>query len=236
MKLGIMQPYLFPYVGYFQLMQAVDRFIIYDDVNFIKNGWINRNRLLLDGEPRYFSVPLAGASSNKKIFEVGIQPPASWRRKLVQHFTQVYARAAHRRAVLVLLERVLDTVDASASIADLARASITAVAKHLGLTSEIVPTSRIYGNETLSGQARVLDICQREGAAVYINASGGCGLYDPLAFNNNNVKLRFLSPMLKPYFQHNTSTFVPGLSILDLMANLSVEEVKNYIGMHEISE
>ena len=82
MKLALMQPYLFPYIGYFQLLSQVDRFVFYDDVNFIKNGWINRNRLSVNGTPKYFTVPLSNASSFQKICDVAITPSAGWRRKL----------------------------------------------------------------------------------------------------------------------------------------------------------
>ena len=78
MKLGIMQPYFFPYIGYWQLMNAVDRYVIYDDVNFIKGGWINRNRILMGSEVKYFNLPMQGASPFKKINEVGVQPPEQW--------------------------------------------------------------------------------------------------------------------------------------------------------------
>ena len=73
MKLAIMQPYLFPYLGYFQLIAAVDKFVFYDDVNFIKNGWINRNRLLISGKVNYITIPLSGASSFLKINQVLVQ-------------------------------------------------------------------------------------------------------------------------------------------------------------------
>ena len=93
MKLAIMQPYFLPYLGYFQLAARVDKFVFYDDVNFIKNGWINRNRLLVGGEARYFTIPLRDASSFARIADVGVQPAATWRRKMLDTVRQAYGRA-----------------------------------------------------------------------------------------------------------------------------------------------
>ena len=79
MKIAIMQPYFFPYIGYWQLIHAVDHFVIYDDVNYIKGGWINRNRILINGKPAYITVPLHKASAFKRICDTDLQPSPFWR-------------------------------------------------------------------------------------------------------------------------------------------------------------
>jgi len=223
MKLAIMQPYLFPYLGYFQLIHAADKFVFYDDVNFIKNGWINRNRLLLGGSPHYFTVPLSGASPFAAIKDVRFETPGErWKRKMRATFEQAYKGAAHRDDGLRLLDTVLATP--TESIADLARASVRVVLEHLGLRRDIVDTSQTYGNEALKGQDRILDICRRESATIYINLPGGRGLYDPTAFRSAGIDLRFIDVQLPPYAQ-GAGAFVPGLSILDAVMHCPPEEI-----------
>ena len=215
-----MQPYLFPYLGYFQLIAAVDRFVVYDDVSFIKNGWINRNRILGGGaagrepEPAYFTVPLEGASSFKAIREVGVSPDPRWRAKLLKTLAQTYARAPCFREVYPLVESVLGATEARVSA--LAVASLRAVAAYLALEAEFVPSSAAYENGELRGQERVLDICRREGATTYVNPSGGRELYARDAFAARGVTLRFLEPQLRAYPQLRPP-FVPGLSIIDVL-------------------
>jgi hypothetical protein len=234
MKLVIMQPYFFPYLGYFQLIHAADRFVFYDDVNYIKNGWINRNRLLLNGAAHYFTVPLAGASPFAPIDATRFAAADErWRRKMRETFRAAYARAPHGEAALALLERVLGT--ATDSIAELARASVKAAAEHCGLARTMRDSSRAYGNGELSGQARVLDICRREGADLYVNAPGGRGLYDEAAFRAAGLELRFLAGRLPPYRQVGAGAFVPGLSILDIVANCAPDEIGAMLADYELA-
>jgi hypothetical protein len=211
--LAVMQPYLFPYLGYFQLVHAVDRFVVLDDVTYIKGGWINRNRLCLDGDPRYFTVPLREASSNRRICDVEIAG-GDWSRKMLMTFGQAYRRAPHYAEVMPLIEGVL--ADASGPIGDLAFASLEAVFRFLGLAPEMVRTTRLYGNDSLRGQDRILDICAREGATTYVNPPGGKGLYSGRDFAARGVELRFLRPLEHEYDQGG-GPFQPWLSILDAL-------------------
>ena len=93
MKIGIMQPYFLPYIGYWQLLNAVDKYVIYDDVNYIKGGWINRNRILINKEPKYFNVKLNGASPNKLINEVEVSNDNIWQKKLLKTIEENYKKA-----------------------------------------------------------------------------------------------------------------------------------------------
>ena len=213
-KLGIMQPYFFPYPGYFQLLHAIDTLVFYDDVNFIKNGWINRNRLLLDGGPAYFTVPLANASSFERIHQVRVSTDTGWRRKLLEKMRHAYARAPQYAAVIRMVEGVVE--GETASIGDLARQSVQAVAEYLSLPCQIVPTSRAYGNDRLKGEERVIDICVREQAATYINVPGGRMLYEPRHFARQRIRLGFINPQLAAYPQFS-GAHIPALSIIDLL-------------------
>ncbi|MEN8183832.1 MAG: WbqC family protein [Myxococcota bacterium] len=180
MKLAIMQPYLFPWIGYFQLIHSADRFVVYDDVSYRKGSWINRNRVLVGGRESLFTLPMQGASPNKPIYEVGVGDMERWGKRFLKTLSQEYRKAPHFAEVHALVSGVLGFE--GDNLSDLLRHGIEVVCDHLGVATEIVPTSRSYGNEQLSGQDRVLDICEREGADVYINAIGGRSLYEPEDF------------------------------------------------------
>lgn len=213
MRVAVMQPYIFPYLGYFQLLDAVDRFVVLDDATFIRRGWINRNRILLDGEPHLFTVPLDRASPNRRICDIGLADEP-WRAKLRKKLAAAYASAPHRDETLALLERVID--EPAESIGDLARRSLQEIASQLRLETEFVPTARVYANDHLKAQERILDICRQAAARVYVNPPGGRDLYHDDDFASSGVELRFLEPELSEYDQR-VSSFQPGLSVLDAL-------------------
>jgi WbqC-like protein family len=198
MRLAIMQPYFFPYQGYFQLIASVDRFVVYDDVAYIKNGWINRNRLLGPAGPEYFTVPLNGASSFRLIRETQCAPPARWRDKMLRTLAQVYARAPERDAGMALAHRALAAADGG-SLRDLAVASLREVCAFAELSATWQDTSTNYANAALSGVDRVLDICRLENATRYVNVPGGRALYQADTFEARGIELKFLKPVLDPY-------------------------------------
>ena len=235
MTLGIMQPYLFPYIGYFQLLAAVDRFVIYDDVTFIKQGWINRNRMLINGEATFFTVPLAHKSSAVAICETEISTAPEHRRwveKTLKSFDNAYRRAPEFATTYPLLERVFGK--ATARISELAVDSIRAVAELLDIPTPIVETSSVYSNGHLHGEDRVIAICKAEGADRYVNASGGRELYAHGRFAAEGIDLRFLTPRPIEYPQFG-DTFVPWLSIIDVMMFNPVARVREYLRACEVA-
>jgi len=213
-KLAIMQPYFFPYLGYFQLVAAVDKFVFYDDVNFIKSGWINRNRINTMGQTRYFTAPLCEASSFKKINQISVKKNDIWRRKMTETIRYSYGKAPQFKIVNDLLNAVL--FSGITNISDLAKYSVTSVANYLGLTTQFVFSSSIYENSELSGVRRVIDICIKEMATEYINLPGGRNLYDGRDFSGKGIDLYFVSPCQNRYasFPGEQNT---GLSILDTL-------------------
>ena len=232
---AIMQPYLFPYLGYFQLLSAADYFVVYDDVQFIKGGWINRNRLLNNGQPLLFTVPLDAPSSNRNICDITLSSSPHWRTKLLQTVEQNYRRAAHFDQVFPLLELVF-TDSGVQTIADLVRLSLREVVAYLRLTVKIIPTSTQYDNQHLRAQSRVLDICHTEGATEYVNAQGGRELYDHETFAAHGLQLHFLRPELRPYKQLGKGEFVPGLSMIDVLMNNSVAETNELLRSYELTK
>lgn len=228
MKLAIMQPYLFPYIGYFQLAAAVDKFVFYDDVSFIKNGWINRNRMLLGDEVRYLTVPLAGASPTLKINDVLIQPRERWLRKLLESIRHAYAKAPQYPHVSKLIEQILSAPFTHISL--LASHTVTEICRYLEIDTEFVASSTRYGNAQLKGAHRVIDICANERALIYVNLPGGRALYDSETFSTRGVELAFIEPNLCPYPQFDDA-FHPALSILDVLMFNSKDRVQDMLSV-----
>ena len=217
MKLGIMQPYFLPYLGYWQLLNEVDRFVIYDDVNYIKQGWVNRNRILINNSASYITIPLAGSSSFKKICDIRLNSANNWRDKLLKTIENTYRRAPFFSEVYPVIETIIryDTDGLSQYLEH----SIRCVSSYLCIDTDIVSTSRKYQNSALTGQERVLDICILESADVYINLQGGQALYDLKTFRKSNIDLKFIFMHTKEYKQRSPG-FVPYLSILDMIMEL----------------
>jgi hypothetical protein len=233
MKLAIMQPYLFPYIGYFQLIKAVDKFVIYDDVNFIKQGWINRNAILVQDKSWMFSVPLVNQSSFSKIKEVNVNDRlyVSWQKKFLRTIEQSYRKAPFFKEVLNLVTTVFDIQENEISISELATRSLLATSAYLGINTPFVSSSSIYDNQALSGPERVIDICKKENASQYINPIGGQELYNSMEFGQS--ELEFIKSLPINYTQFNNE-FVPWLSIIDVMMFNSPEDINVMLDQFEL--
>jgi hypothetical protein len=233
MRLAVMQPYLFPYLGYFQLAHSVDRFVLFDDVNFIKRGWINRNRILLNGGAHRFTVPLEGASQNRFINQILTIKDDKWKTDLLKTIEWGYRRAPQFKPIFPLIEASVRYDERN--VARFIAHSLALVMRHVGIGAELVPTSSGYGNSTLKGQDRIIDICAREGAQAYHNAIGGRELYDGRAFANAGIELRFVRSRLREY-QHKSPTFVPGLSIIDVLMWNELSDVQTMLSDYKVVE
>jgi len=233
MKLAIMQPYFFPYIGYWQLIHAVDRFVIYDDVNFMKQGWINRNRILINGEPSYITIPLDGASPNKRICDIPMQTSPLWRKKMLKSIEFNYRKSPFFDEIFVEIDKLIS--NPASNLAEYLAKCLESLATFLGIGTEFVQSSRDYRNSRLRGQDRVLDICNREGATSYVNLPGGQALYDAASFANANIDLRFLSGRISPYPQR-VADFVPNLSIIDVLMEIGVSGVCERLGEFDLTE
>lgn len=224
MKIAIMQPYLFPYIGYFQLIKAVDKFVFYDDVNFIKNGWINRNRILINNQPHYLTVQLKGASPNKLIYEIEFTDN---RPKLLRTLYMAYRRAPQFDAVWTVIEKCLTFK--TDRISDLSIYSLKEVCNYLDVKTSFKISSNTYPEtQGLEKAARLREICIKNKAKTYINPIGGQELYNKNDFKNVGIELLYLKPTITEYNQL-ISSFVPGLSIIDVMMWNSKEQIKNML-------
>jgi WbqC-like protein family len=226
MTIAIMQPYILPYIGYLQLMATVDKFILYDDVNFINRGWINRNRMLVNGQDFMFTVPLKNASQNKLINEIELSEDIKWREKLLKTVEQAYKKAPQFAIVYDLIEQIINSK--SEKITDFVSDSFVILNGYLEIKTEIVRTSAIYNNSRLKAQERILDICKQEQAQHYINPIGGMELYSRAFFEESNIKLNFIKS--KPiHYQQFKNEFVPWLSILDILMFCDVPTIKAFL-------
>lgn len=233
MKLAIMQPYFFPYVGYWQLLRAVDRFVIYDDVNYIKGGWINRNRILINGKPSYITVPLYHASPNRKICDISMQSSLDWRKKMIKSIENTYRKAPSFSEVFPIIEKLISYK--TDNLVEYLTQQLSTLATLLGIKTEFVVASSCYQNNDMTGQERVIDICKNEGATTYINPQGGQTLYDTETFQNAGIDLRFIIMHPMPYKQR-TAGFVPYLSIIDALMEIGVVELFHHLDRYELSE
>ena len=223
MKLGIMQPYFMPYIGYWQLMAAVDKYVIYDDVNFIKKGWINRNNILINGSKQLFSISLEGVSQNKLINEIQIADDFVKLRKTI---SMAYSKAPYYEETMELLDQIF-TFE-SKNLAKFLENSIRLVADYLGLDTEIILSSDVEKDNSLRGQEKILEICKNLNADVYYNAIGGQELYDKDDFKADGIDLQFVKTNLIPYTQFKND-FVSGLSMIDVLMFSSPEEINNML-------
>lgn len=231
MTLAIMQPYLFPYIGYFQLINAVDKFIVYDDVNYIKRGWINRNNILVGRSPSLLTLPLRQASQNKKIHEIAVTADEKEVRKLLKTISHNYKNAPYFEQTNELIEKIF--AYSSISIADFNCNQLELICHYLGVTTQIQRTAKEYNNGDLKGEERILDICIREKADNYINPIGGTELYHRNLFEEKGIALRFLKPNLVEYEQFG-NPFVPWLSIIDVLMFNGKERTKNMLNQFEL--
>jgi len=226
MKLAIMQPYFLPYIGYYQLIHAVDKFVIFDDVNFINRGWINRNYILVNGERTLFTMPLKEASQNKLINEINIVSDQKWKQKFLKTIEMAYAKAPFKKNIFPLLSEIVFNSESNCSKFILQ--SIKKIISYLKISTEVIPSSAIYKNTEMKGKQRILDICIKEGAKYYINPIGGKELYQKDHFERKGINMAFLKPEIIEYQQFN-SNFVPWLSIIDVLMFNSTEKVKELL-------
>jgi hypothetical protein len=231
MTIAIMQPYIFPYIGYFQLIRAVDKFVIYDDVNFINKGWINRNRLLVAGQAHLFTIPLKDASQNKLIYEVELSESEPWRKKLLKTVQQSYQKAPYYSTVFPVIEEIVNFE--AKTINEVIYNCLKRICAYLSIETTIVPSSTVFNNSALKAQDRIIDICIQEKADHYINPVGGMELYDKLKFESEGIRLNFIKSTAGSYPQFKNA-FVPWLSIIDILMFNDLDAVNTLLNEYEL--
>lgn len=227
-----MQPYFLPYIGYFQLIAEVDKFILLDDVAFIKRGWINRNRILVNGQVQYITFPVVDASQNRMISKHELMQDDGWKLRIEKTITMAYSKAPQFNRFMAVFKDILyhEAPNLSAYILY----SLDQLCHYMNLKSASFAYASDFGTRQLNGQERILDICQKSSAIVYCNLPGGKSLYSSEAFSESGIHLCFLTPEQKNYLQQKVKEFIPGLSIIDLLMNCDVQEVNEQLKCYRV--
>ncbi|MGI9127686.1 MAG: WbqC family protein [Roseomonas sp.] len=225
MRLGIMQPYFLPFIGYFQLIAEVDHFIIYDNIKYTKKGWINRNRMLLNGTDTLFSLPLKKASDSLDVGQREISPDFD-RTKLLNQFKGAYQKAPYFEQTFALLNSIIHY--AEKNLFRYIHHSITVICRYLDIGTKIHVSSCIGIDHELKSADRVIALCKAMNAKIYINPIGGTKLYDRRDFSMHGIDLRFIKTIPFEYQQFG-ATFVPFLSIVDVLMFNSPAAVRDHI-------
>lgn len=213
MKGAIMQPYFFPYIGYFQLISAVDEFVIYDNIKYTKKGWINRNRILVNGVDELISVPLKKDSDSLNVVQRELAAGFN-RGDLVNQIRGAYIKAPQFTQVFPLVEKIV--LCERTNLFDYIFNSVREVCNFLSIKTNIEISSKIKIDNTLKAQDKVIALCKKRGFQTYINPIGGVELYLTDTFKEQGIELKFIESKIRPYCQGGDK-FISHLSIIDVL-------------------
>ena len=230
--IAIMQPYIFPYLAYFQLFKAADVFVYFDDIQYIKGGLINRNRILFRGASQYITFPVKKASLRCKINErVVAENIEKGKTTVLGLLREAYSKAPFFDSVYPILEDVIN-IDEN-NVARFAEYSQKVIIDYLEVDVEFERSSCLNLDKSLRGEDRVLEIIKSFGGTQYINPIGGRKLYSQEKFDKNGIELKFLKCTAQPYKQFSNE-FVPSLSIIDVLMFNSKAEVRRRLKQFEL--
>lgn len=227
-KVGIMQPYFFPYIGYFQLLNHVDQFVIYDNIKYTKKGWINRNRILVNGEAQYISIPLKKDSDFLNVNQRFLSDDFNVEKnKILNKIKGSYRKAPQYNAVLPLIEDIFNYNENN--LFHYIFNSIKSITAFLDISTPLIVSSTLKLNSELyKSEEKVIEICKELKATDYINPIGGVELYDKKRFEKEGINLNFIKTQGVEYNQFGNE-FVPHLSIIDVLMFNDLDTVKYMI-------
>lgn len=229
MKLGIMQPYFLPYLGYFQLISLVDEFCLLENVNYIKKGWINRNKVLVQQREFWITIPLKDASQNKKINELEINNITNWQNKMVKTVSENYSRYQSKKEGVEIVNFLLE--GAEGNLSAFLGQTLKKIGSVLGTKTILSSSSSLRPEVTAQdGQGKIINICKEKNAKTYVNAPGGKNLYNYEEFENENLDLCFLKPFYFKEFEHTEMN----LSILHFFCKYGLKKVKEAVSAGKI--
>jgi hypothetical protein len=227
-----MQPYFLPYIGYFQLINAVDQFLIYDNIQYTKKGWINRNRILLNGADVLFSLPLKKDSDyldvNKRYLADNY---GEYKKKFKRQLFSAYSKSPEFKKVFPVVEQCLDCTDVN--LFDFIYNSIRLLCSYMEINTSFIVSSSLKIDHNLRSEQKVIVINQCMQSSVYVNAIGGQSLYSKENFDEHKIELKFIQSSPITYKQFNNS-FVSNLSIIDVLMFNSKEHVRNYLNSYTL--
>lgn len=234
MRTAIMQPYFCAYLGYYQLFHAVDKIVIYDNVEFSRRGWVHRNRILGSQKAEYFTISLQQESDFLQIQEKTLAKNRDRNsRKLLNKLSNNYRNAPHFKSVYAFLRKLLEFE--SDNLFEFVFNSIQGFVELLSIDCEIIRSSALPIDPSLKGQNRVLAICQNLGTDTYVNLPGGRNLYQHQSFENHGIELKFIQPKSIVYDQFN-SDFIPNLSIIDTLMFNSIDRTKLFLNDYDLTD
>ncbi|MDD4914442.1 MAG: WbqC family protein [Methylococcales bacterium] len=228
-----MQPYLFPYIGYFQLLSACDLFIVYDDVQYIQGGWVNRNRILINGQAQWITLPVAKADYRLPINQRCYQPENRLAQGLRRRIIGAYATAPYFDKVMPLIDEILAYEDVN--VARFNTHQLLKIADFIDINTPMIMSSAIGKPPGLSGQERVIAICKASKADRYINPIGGVGLYRPERFRESGLDLKFIKSTVSGYRQFGDSP-IGSLSIIDVMMFNDPASINAMLSQYQLLE
>ena len=222
-----MQPYFFPYIGYFQLLNAVDEFILYDNIEYTKKGWINRNRILSNGKEQLISIPIKKDSDYLSIEERSLSD--GWNKDKMKLFNKIkesYRKAPYFNQSIEVIESCL--LFKEQNLFQFIHNSLIQIAEHLNINTPIIRSSEISIDHSLKSQEKVLALCNARECSTYVNPIGGLNLYNKGDFLNENIDLRFIKSNSFEYVQFKNE-FIPWLSVVDVIMFNSQQQIKKYL-------
>jgi len=226
-----MQPYFFPYIGYFQLINSVDEFVIYDNIQFTKKGWINRNRILVNQKDDFISLPLKKDSDYLNVNQRFLSDTWSVdRKKMLNKIVESYRKAPQFESAYPLFEKCLMIEESN--LFGFIHHSLKETLQYLSISTKIKVSSTINIDHQLKSEEKVLAICKAQNASTYINSSGGIELYSKERFEQNGIRLQFQNSNPINYIQYKNE-FVPWLSILDVLMFNTKDEIKSFLSDYQ---
>lgn len=227
-SIAIIQPYFMPYLGYFQLLSAVDEVVLLDNVQYISGGWINRNRLSShQGKIEWMTVPLAAGSNRALILDRNVSTSLDTE-KMISRITSLYSSRPYVERAVEMLS--LSLVSERRNLADFLDANLKSTCNFLGIQTPIFRASELVEKQSTKGTQRLIEICQIRKAKRYLNPIGGKQLYKPEDFSAKEIKLQFLNSK-PPRYDQGYSPHNESLSIIDLVANLDNHDILESIAL-----
>ena len=227
-----MQPYFFPYIGYFHLITSVDEFVIYDNIQYTKKGWINRNRILSNGEDKILTIPIKKDSDYLNIQDRIIAD--SWskdKNKLLNTINNSYKKSPQFNNIFPIVHECLSSLEVN--LFKFILNSLTILNSYLEIKTKIITSSDISIDHSLKSQDKVMAICKNLKATTYVNAIGGQELYNVEDFSNKDIKLKFVKSNPLVYKQYKNE-FIPWLSILDVLMFNKRQDITDYLNNYTL--
>lgn len=228
------QPYFFPYIGQFMLLKHSDKFIIFDTAQFIKGGWINRNRILNhNGDPTYINATIHKASLRTPIHDIKVKNKEYWIRRILKQLEVYKKTAPYYNQVMIFVKRCLEyNTD---NLSELNVYTLKETCKYLNIQYDIEVFSEmdLKIEEVNEADEWGLNIAKAMGYKECLNAPGGIDIYHRDKYVANGIDLKFIKPNLRPYNQ-GKGEFVPGLSIIDVMMFNSIGEIHTMLDDYDL--